>query len=79
MTEEARKNVGQQLYAIGWLVLMAFGVCTMFYWVGAMSPETTETLKLVLGGPAMILLVVGRLMSTPAKKSDQSPKTPVAN
>jgi hypothetical protein len=82
MTEEARKNLGQQLYAIGWLVLMAFGVCTMLYWVGAMSPEMTDNLKVILGGPAMILLITGRLMSTPRKKTghaEQSKKTSAAS
>ena len=64
----ARNVLGARLYAIGWLLLMAFGICTMFYWVGALSAETTETLKVCLGGPAMVLLVSGRLLSRKRKE-----------
>lgn len=77
MTDDARKVLGSQLYAVGWLVLMTFGVCTMFYWVGALSAEMTDTLKMVLGAPAMVLLVTGRLLSTPRKKGLPSDKSAV--
>lgn len=70
MTDDARKVLGSRLYSIGWLLLMAFGICTLFYWVGALSAATTDNLKVCLGGPAMVLLISGRLLS-PNQKTNK--------
>ena len=68
MTEEKRRALGQAMYGIGGLLLFVFGLFTLLYWVGFVSSETTGTLMMLLGLPAMVLMGIGVFLAPRKKK-----------
>jgi hypothetical protein len=62
MTNPKRKVWGLLLFKIGSFFLTAFGVFTLLYWIGIVSKETTDMLLVILGMPAMVFMVAGKVL-----------------
>ena|SRR5947207_2711486 len=64
---EKRAKTANLMSAIGGCLLFIFGVCTVLYWSGVISKDITESLKVALAGPGIILLVIATLLKSQRK------------